>query len=294
MPLKPREVAESFDLPDRELVIAGDWHANWAWIGRAIPAAARTGAATVLHLGDFGFWPSESEDLLRIIDDWVASTHANPSRPGIDRVLITPGNHEDWTDLDAIFAEAPGQAVRVSDHVWVMPRGFRFTIGGRTFMSFGGAASVDFASRQPGRTWWASEIPTMTETEAAATSGSVDVLLTHDAGALFGPRVTKMLTRRAREWSPTARAYATYSRQLIEAVVAGVKPALHLHGHYHVRESTTFALDDHSLVRVECLAMDNQLGNLALLDLTAPSVTDIDVHRRSTSPLQRWAPDEWQ
>lgn len=276
MALTISEVASTFDLPDSPVVVAGDWHGNRDWVELVLPAVARTGAKTMLHLGDFGFWPGESTDLLKFVDDWAS----RPRDPGVERILVTPGNHEDWADLDRAFAEAPGSAIRVSERVWVLPRGFRFVIGKRSFLSFGGAASVDFTARVAGETWWGTEIATVGEAERAATSGDVDVLLTHDVGVVQGFRVRKRVARRACAWSLTADVYATYSRYLVAAVVSGTNPGLHLHGHYHVRDSATQAVKGTKLLQVESLAMDGQPGNMVLLDLITLSVTDVDPWQR--------------
>lgn len=277
MALTAREVAKTFDLPDTSVVVAGDWHGNQDWIGLALPAAARTGARTMLHLGDFGFWPGESKHLLKSLDYWASR---GLGHPGVDRILVTRGNHEDWGDLDRVFAEAPGSAVRVSARVWVLPRGFRFTIGNRSFLSFGGAASIDFAARAAGKTWWLSEIATVLEAEQAASSGEVDVLLTHDVGGVRGFRVKKTIARRAGDWSATADVYATYSRYLVDSVLLGTHPRIHLHGHYHVRDSAIQALRGTEFVQVESLAMDGQPGNMIVLDLVIMSATDLDPWRR--------------
>ncbi|MFD4957750.1 metallophosphoesterase [Microbacterium sp. NPDC058389] len=270
-----REVASTIHLKEPSVVVAGDWHGNRGWIAQAIPAAARTGARTMLHLGDFGFWPQESDDLLADVDYWVASTRRSAKEPGIKRILVTPGNHEDWSDLAALFDAEPGHAVRASSSVWVLPRGFRFTIRNRSLLSFGGAASLDFSERVPGKVWWPSELPSVTAAEEAASSGQVDVLLTHDTGALHGPGIRKILTRRETGRSPAARAYSSYSRELVTAVLTGTRPSLHLHGHYHCRDSAAQVIDS-SMLRVESLAMDGQPGNLVLVDLTTMSVDDID------------------
>lgn len=93
---------------------------------------------TIFQLGDFGFFPHRSGN------DFVAEVDALCTAAGIKRVIVTPGNYEDWSELDKLFASRPGEAVRLSEVVRALPRGFRFTLGGHTFLSFGGAASVDF------------------------------------------------------------------------------------------------------------------------------------------------------
>src|SRR5690606_16673906 len=112
------------------------------------------GIRTILHVGDFGIWSGvEGRAFLNSVDLWC-------ERVGIERILVTPGNHEDWGWLDEDFDLMPGEPVPVSPRVAALPRGFRFTISGVAFLSFGGAASVDYELRRAGVDWFPSEAPT--------------------------------------------------------------------------------------------------------------------------------------
>lgn len=279
MTLQSLEVAATLDLPeDRDVVVAGDWHGNLDWIVRAIRAASRMGVQTLLHLGDFGLWPGWSSDLLRHVDRCVAESRGRTTAPGLERVLVTPGNHEDWAALDELFAAHPGKAVRVSESVWALPRGFRFTIGGRTFLSFGGAASIDFAHRVLHHSWWPSEMPTLDDVEKTTAGGAAEVLLTHDAGNRVTPLIEDILYGPSM-WSPTELQYSAASRILINYVVEGTSPLLQFHGHYHVRDSAIFEREGLPPHRVEALSADHLDGNLVLLNLHDLSVTELEVPR---------------
>lgn len=276
--LSAHESVDTLDLDDREVVVAGDWHGNLDWIIRAIRVAGRSGARTLLHLGDFGFWPGWSADLLAHVDRWVIQSREQTTTPGLERVLVTPGNHEDYCDLDQLFAAHPGQAVRVSASVWVLPRGFRFTIGSRSFLSCGGAASIDYVHRVPDHSWWPSEMPSLAQIENATAGGAVEVLLTHDAGLRVTPRIDAIVTGPS-GWTATEQQYSATSRILINYVVDGTTPLLQLHGHYHVRDTGVFEREGLPPLRVEALGMDGQDGNLVLLNLDDLSVTDLEVPR---------------
>lgn len=126
-------------LSETHVGVAGDWHGNIVWIQRAIPAFHRVfpDVKTLLHLGDFGLYRDRGGKGFRnAVDYWC-------KRTGIERVLVTPGNHEDWDWLEQLFAVHPGEPVQVSEVIWVMPRAYRFELGGASLMSFGGAGSVD-------------------------------------------------------------------------------------------------------------------------------------------------------
>ncbi|MBB4140436.1 metallophosphoesterase [Microbacterium invictum] len=278
MALTAQESVDTFDLDDREAIVAGDWHGNLAWVGRAIPAAARTGVRTLLHLGDFGFWPGGSADLLATVDHCVAKSWERTVTSGIERVLVTPGNHEDWASLDSLFAAHPGRAVRVSESVWVLPRGFRFAAGGRSFLSFGGAASIDYAYRVALRSWWPSEMPSLDDIRTAVVGGATDVLLTHDAGLSVTPQIAAVLTGPS-QWVASERQYSGMGRTLIDYVLTATNPLLQLHGHHHLRDTGVFEREGMPPLRVEALGMDGQDGNVTLLNLDDLSVTDLEVSR---------------
>jgi hypothetical protein len=186
---------------DARLAVAGDWHSNIMWIQQVLSELRRLApdVSTILHTGDFSILPeARGKRFLRAVD---AACREN----GIDRILVTPGNHEDWPRLDALFAARPGEAVRLSASVWLMPRGYRFSIHGRTFMSFGGAASLDAAYRRTRGTWWASEMPAPEEVAAAVAQGT------------------------STSWSPTKRSWMAppeSKREFSRTLCTGTKPHL--------------------------------------------------------------------
>ncbi|WBM79126.1 metallophosphoesterase [Cryobacterium breve] len=244
---------------ETRVAIAGDWHANTFWVQRAIPLLARQapGIRTILHVGDFAFWPGpEGQSFLDTVDYWCRSA-------GIERVLVTPGNHEDWDRLDAEFAQHPGEAVRFSKVVWALPRGYRFTLGSRTLLSFGGGASLDYASRRIGKTWWLSEAPTDDDVAYAIAGGPVDVLITHEP--INGGTVAVEMTLGSNPfgWSDKALVYAAASRDRVTKVWEAVHPSVLTHGHMHLADQ--IELDDGR--RVYSLANDGEDRNLGVLDL---------------------------
>nr|RZI36840.1 hypothetical protein BJQ95_00719 [Cryobacterium sp. SO1] len=63
-------------ITETHVVIAGDWHANIDWIGKAIPSIARDApaATTILHVGDFGIWAgARGRKYLDAVDFWCTS-----------------------------------------------------------------------------------------------------------------------------------------------------------------------------------------------------------------------------
>ncbi len=243
-----------WDTSDPRVGIAGDWHGNFNWLGHALTLCRKAGVKTVFHLGDFGIWPGREGQ------KWLARTEAWCVTTGIT-LVVTPGNHEDYSQLDALFAAHPGEPVRLSPHVIILPRGYRWVQAGRSMMSFGGAASIDFAWRVPAKTWWLGEMPKVHEVQSAAAAGPVEVLLTHESP--HPTSAVEAIISSPGSWSWEARVYAAKSRELMGRLWKNVTPAIALHGHYHIADKTTLP----SGQRVFSLGCDGQAGNLGVLEM---------------------------
>ncbi|WP_433718628.1 metallophosphoesterase family protein [Microbacterium laevaniformans] len=253
--MKIFETAGSFDLPDDRVWISGDWHGNAAWPGMLLPAMRRHDRtiSTVLQLGDF--WPSDA--FLATVDYWA-------ERAAIEHVLFLPGNHEPWQELIPIEVDlAPGQAARISERVYFLPRPFRFTIGGRTVLALGGASSVDAEWRTPGADFWPQERITQAHEDAAVADGPADILLTHESPVTAVPEVARILASNPNGYPAAALAISAAQRERVERVHDAVQPILHFHGHMHVYGNLTLP----SGQQIISLAQDGQPGNAGVLDL---------------------------
>lgn len=253
-------MAPLIPIDETHLVVAGDWHGNTDWIGKAIPAIARetSGVRTILHAGDFGIWSGvRGRKYLDAVDFWC-------ERAGISRVLVTPGNHEDWDWLDKEFSSHPGRPVVLSSVVEVLPRGYRFEIGKRTFASFGGAASVDFEMRSAGVDWFRSELPTAQDVAHATYGGQTEVLVMHETIDGGTPATESVLSSNPMRWGPEALEYSRQSRALVTQVWEGLAPKVLFHGHMHLGDASTLP----SGQQVVSLGRDGQAKNLALLELS--------------------------
>jgi hypothetical protein len=247
------------ELGDEHVVaFAGDWHGNGVWAAGALSRLNKyhPEVRTVLHAGDFGIFPG------RHADGFIEAVDAACRSNGITRILVTPGNHEDWAALDAVFTARPGRAVRITERIWVLPRAYRFTVGDRRFLSFGGAASVDYEYRIAGESWWASEIPTDYDVRNAV-AGPVDVLVTHDAVDGGTPRVELALATNPGGWPVEALGYSALSRGRVTRVWTGTHAKVLVHGHMHIRDEIELE-DGRQVISLGC---DEQSGNIGVLDL---------------------------
>lgn len=255
--------------------VAGDWHGNTT-VGRAAFAKFKdAGVDIVFHLGDFGIWsgPSGTQFISAMEDACVESDIL---------MYVVPGNHEDWSMINRLPRVDPGtdrlgRPLRLTDHIRVLRRGFRFKLGTRGFVALGGAPSIDYQWRIKGREWWPEEAIQPQDVEHVARGGGADVMLAHDAPGhpFMTPMTAAIVDNNPMGWDQKAVAYAESGRSLMTTAYEAVKPTLFLHGHYHVRDSADVAFPDGTTGRIEALAADGQPGNLALLDLRTLAVTDL-------------------
>ncbi|BDZ50516.1 hypothetical protein GCM10025867_48200 (plasmid) [Frondihabitans sucicola] len=251
------------DAADPRVVVAGDWHSNIIWAMKVIPRAAQMapGAKTILQLGDFNIGRG------RVAKAFVNMVDARCRGNGIEQVLITPGNHEDYGRLRSTPAWVRREPVRIGQHIWVLPHGYRFVIGGRTFMSFGGAASVDRHRRNAhgkNRDWWPDEVARKEAYAEAALSGPADIMLTHEAvnGATEATAGIEE-GRNPGRW-PADRLWASaISRSRTTDLWNAIHPGILFHGHIHSRAEAT--LEDGR--RVYSMAPDERPGNIGVLEL---------------------------
>ncbi|TFD94008.1 metallophosphatase family protein [Cryobacterium lactosi] len=244
---------------ETQVAVAGDWHANIGWVQQVFPFLRRAvpGIRTVLHLGDFGYWGERSgHGFPETVSYWARAA-------GIERVLVTPGNHEHWSSLDSLFAVSPNRPVQIAERVHVLPRAFRFTLAGRTFASFGGAASLDRDDRVPLKTWWPSEVPTEADVTRAIDGGPTEVLLTHEAVDGGTELVERILRSNPLGWDEAAIAYSALSRERVTRVYEALRPRVLAHGHLHLKDERT-SKDGR---KIYSLGADGQDGNLAVLRL---------------------------
>lgn len=242
------------DQGDTTIAVAGDWHGNEAWAVNTIRQIAAAGIRTVLHVGDFGLFRTPySKRYLNTLEALCAELDV--------RIVITDGNHEDhdWRlELEAVNF---GNPALIRPHIWLLPRGYRWTHAGRTFLSFGGAPSIDFMFR-PAHSWWASEVVTELDVERAIAGGHVDVMIAHDAPEPATPKVDQIRASNPMGWPWKALAYAATGTHAMTRVYNGVLPKLFLHGHYHVNSSAV--IDGRTIIS---LNQDGKWGNVVFLDL---------------------------
>lgn len=169
------------------IYITGDTHADIARFSEAAtPGESKwTAADTLIICGDFGFiWYNEDDGDAYAADQ--AALDELAKKPYT--ILFIDGNHENFDRLYQYPLEPGfgGTVRRIRDNLFHLQRGQVYTIGGKSFFTFGGAYSVDKYARVEGVSWWHQEQPTRAEMmrgdEALnCADRQVDYIITHTA-----------------------------------------------------------------------------------------------------------------
>lgn len=208
-------------------MLAGDWHGDLEWAVNMVAITKASGVNFLFHVGDFGIWRgARAEKYLEVLEQACAT--------GDVMIFVTPGNHEDWPRIDAMEI-GEGGLQWVSEHIALIPRGHRWEMNGRTFVSLGGAPSIDFPTRTAQVDWFPTEMIPLEVAEAVAEAGHADVMLTHDSPTQTSQPVKNIIYDKdaGRFWTREGLKYAREGRKILDIAVKGVQPGILFHGHFH-------------------------------------------------------------
>lgn len=253
----------------RNCAIAGDWHGDTPWARFALKKIHLAHVTEIIHVGDFGLWPGE-EGII-----FLNAVHEELESFG-QTLYVTLGNHDDYTQFEALEAHPEMENFVYNPEyprILIAKRGARWIWSGVSFVSLGGAASIDFEGRIEGINWWASERITVGDVYRTIAGGEADVMITHDA-----PKGVELLSNHRdsdKGWSQEALAYADDSRSMVRHALDGVKPSMLFHGHYHHYIDRMTTLTDGTeeyTYRHIGLDMNGYEKNISILDLSDMSV----------------------
>lgn len=227
----------------RPIAVFGDWHGNLGWALTAIGSAAREGAHTAIHVGDFGFdWPGRKRGRFEAkLNKYLVDLGLT--------LVVSGGNHDNWDTLANLAVDIDGLAA-VRSNIRILPRGGRTMLEGLAVGGLGGAFSVDYKQRTEGKDWWPNEEPTQEEATALVAGGPLDILITHDAPAgvpLKGDfHLSEALAKDAER-----------TRTLIREVVDSTSVPHLLCGHWHQRRTYELNHPNGTITRVDVLNKEN-------------------------------------
>ncbi len=236
------------DEAPKKIILAGDTHGDAQHVGTLLGKARDLGAEAVFVLGDFGIWDHHDQGRFTDMVSKLANAYEVP-------VLFLPGNHDNYDVLFEWEATKPKTAdgfLEIKPGLFYSPRGHRWTWAGVTFLSLGGAYSVDkdwrvaedeaelhaaqgrqecggvlskaerYLLRTGQHRWWCQEEISEQEMRDAMVGGLVDVMLAHDK-----PRDARP------GWNRKDLEECWPNQQRIQSVVDAVLPQLYVHGHLH-------------------------------------------------------------
>ena len=208
------------------IFITGDTHGTHDY-GKVMSFAAKHKELTrddyLIICGDFG----------AVWDKGTLTQDLKPYTKLHCTVLFVDGNHENFDLLSTFPVEEwkGGKIHKVADNVFHLMRGQVYTIEGKTFLTFGGATSIDRIYRIEGKSWWSDELPTYVDLEEARKNlapfgNKVDYIVTHscDERALYYPPL------RGRDFQ--AETYP--ENYLLNALEESVDYGHWFFGHYHM------------------------------------------------------------
>lgn len=260
------------DYSELEMVaIMGDVHGQAGWIDRKVGELAQQGIKLVLQIGDWGLWPGKTgATFLHRVERSLAAYDME--------MLVLLGNHDEWPRALKLWENpkriAPDGSpipIQLTPNIQIQPRGWRFELNGVSFLSFGGAASIDFEYRQRGNDWWPEEMPSWEEVDEACAGGYADVMLVHETvdQKYAVHKVVNMLQHNPQGWSTEALAYSNISRARTTKLFEAVKPRLLFHGHMHEFGIRRVELAENYGTMVVSVDKDYEEYNIMILDLDA-------------------------
>lgn len=230
----------------RQIAIIGDTHGNKKFTLEAIDYCKNHGADTIVQLGDFGFWRNS---------DFLKGVNKKLNRTNIDLYWID-GNHEDhhWLNSLGLAEDGTRPMPLNKNRIHHLPRGFRWNWSGKTWMSLGGAVSIDQEYRKSGIDWFPEETWSYEDFNKALLPGVVDVIVSHDVpdkvdlpGGIDPGRISKKALKLSRD-----------HRELLGQVCDEFNPKSWFHGHHHVRYDAFRKNKSGKLTFVHGLGKDNQ------------------------------------
>lgn len=243
--------------------LLGDTHGNFGYMSYAAGKFYREGIQNVMQLGDLGIWPNQgTKDGFTRLDETLDKFGQT--------WYVTPGNHEDYGQIDTLAEAHPDTDFLVyRPHILLMRRGTRFEFDGMTFVSLGGAPSVDrtYRLQKFHGFWWAQEDMTDEDVQRTIDGGYADVMLSHDA-----PAGLDQIERRIKDnsWIPLQdQMYAREGRIRFTRAVREVHPEFLFHGHYHFKVIEDWVSEhdgEEHTTHVFGLSKDEENFSLGVLD----------------------------
>jgi len=204
-----------------KILIVGDVHMSIVNMDNILDYAESHGCEKIIVLGDFGYWPHDTEGKA-----FLFYLNRELARRNIE-VHFIKGNHDNHDYLNAYIGEKG--VVEIMPKLYFHPNLTTWTWGAYVFCAVGGAYSTDGWKRTVGVDKWHGEEITMAEVYGC--SGiEADVVLSHDCP--ISVDITEHLNNKT---DPFTKGH----REKLQSIVDEICPEIVFHGHYHKRFDLT-------------------------------------------------------
>jgi Icc-related predicted phosphoesterase len=238
--------------------LAGDWHGNTWHAIQTLNKFKKQNITTIIQLGDFGIWGGQdSATFIRKVERTLKNNE--------QKLYIVLGNHENYEKVNNVPINEDTGLQHYRENIFFFPRGFRGMLGEYSFVTLGGANSIDKEWRTPYISWWAEESITLGEVYRTAEGGHADIMFTHDA-----PWGAPVPLSDGSNWTASGLRYAHEGQTMLRQAVDAVKPQILFHGHYHTfYEGVAYLNDGANAYETLCvgLSMDDTPNANAILNV---------------------------
>ena len=219
-----------------KILTAGDSHCDIEYVGKLFYKAQELECEKIFIVGDFGYWPNYNggQQFLNLCSQLATTT-------GIELYWLD-GNHEDFWALETHVHK--DNFVDIKPGIIYCPRGHSWQWDGVSFMSLGGAYSIEeieFFDTRLQKTirmcirgdsaadgWFEKEeVLSAQDINKARSVGPVDVVFAHDVA------VKSDIMNKLPHLTPDVG--CDMHREAVGAATEFASPFLFVHGHYHKR-----------------------------------------------------------
>lgn len=233
------------------MMFVGDSHGDLNFLEIMVDKAVRTDCKIIFQLGDFGYWEHTSSGVAYLNALQRVLNEADKAFYFLD------GNHDNHPLLWSKYTDVDDEGfVIVRPNIFYSPRGHRWRWNNTSFLSLGGAYSIDKdwrveqyddvlhafidggytraeALRESAKyeAWWDTEMITPDQMETSIKGGKVDILLSHDVGTDVDMNAVMISHGRGNiKTDPNS----WDNRKRLQEVINAVRPDTVHHGHWHV------------------------------------------------------------
>ena len=233
-------------------VVLGDTHGNTNAALQAVDWTRDRGMKIIVQVGDFGLW-DHKKDGVKFLD----TLNERLRLRGV-KMHVVGGNHENWDRWEWYVANNPKDYhgfTYLRSHIRIAPKVHTWGWNGKKCLMVGGAVSIDKQWRKAGESWWANEVLTWDEVEAAKAVGPVDYLFTHDCS-----NRTPWRDRLKPDLDSMTH------RQRIDDILKATTPKFHFHGHMHTKYDWQNLVGDDKWTQTYGLECDGDWNNMGIFN----------------------------